>query len=269
MASSRFRLHKSGVPFQTTLGVTDRSCITFCISESKLDSVAGPLESIYQYLKTEVTGLAKQELQRITPLVWSGSKCTVPVFFQHQYIAFLDVRRHTKQPHNQLQNKIQEMLISMDIPYHFQKRSILVLYASGILLETFRQASFHQNIIFPFGREEGCFQYNFAPNCLQDSWQIELETIGSTQYEAYQIEDDGTLMARDGSGFLNCPRTSPTILMRLMFVRPLSMSKVKVSKKLLLSSPIRTYASSKIIRVMTECFNTNNLMSTLMYRSQI
>ena len=44
----RFRLHKSEVPFQTTLGVTDRCCITFCISESKFDSVSGPLESIYQ-----------------------------------------------------------------------------------------------------------------------------------------------------------------------------------------------------------------------------
>ena len=178
----RFRLHKSGVPFQTTLGVTDRSCITFCISDSKLDIVSGLLESIYQHLRTEVTGLGKQELQRIPPLVWSGSKCAVPVFFQHQYIAFLDFRRYTKQPHSTIQNKIQDVLISMDIPYCFQKRSILVLYASGILLETFRQAIFHENIILPFGREEGCFQCNFAPNRLQDSWHVELQTIGSTQY---------------------------------------------------------------------------------------
>ena len=195
----RFRLHKSKVPFQTTLGVTDRCCITFCISESKLDSVSGSLESIYQYLKTEVTGLGKQELQRMIPLFWSGSKCTMPAFFQHQYVAFLDVRHCIKKPHNKLQNKIQEILISMDIPYHFQKRSILVLYASGILLETFRQAIFHENIILSFGREEGCFQCNFVPSSLQDSWQVELQTIGSTRYEAYQIEDDGTLMSRDGS----------------------------------------------------------------------
>ena len=192
----RFRLHKSGVPFRTTLGVTDRNCITFCISESKLDSVSGLPESIYQYLKTEVSFLGRQELQRITPLVWSGSKCTVPRFFQHQYIAFLDFRRYTKQP-----QYTQEVLISMDIPYHFQKRFILVLYASSILLETFRQAIFHEkNIILPFGREEGCFQCNFAPSRIQDSWQVELQTIGSTLYEAYQIEDDGTLMASDGGG---------------------------------------------------------------------
>ena len=75
----------------------------------------------------------------------------------------------------------------------------MVLYASGVLLETFRQAIFHENIIPPFGREEGCFQCAFAPNSFQDAWQVELQTIGSTQYEAYQIEDDGTLMSRDGS----------------------------------------------------------------------
>ena len=75
---------------------------------------------------------------------------------------------------------------------------LFLLYASGVLLETFRQAIFHENIILPFGREEGCFQCSFAPSLIQDSWQVELQTIGSTQYEAYQIEDDGTLMVSDG-----------------------------------------------------------------------
>lgn len=91
-----FRLHKNEVPFQATLGVTDRCCITFCISESKLDNVAGTLESIYQYLKIEVVGLEKQELQRIIPLFWSGSKCATPAFFQHECVAFLDVRHCVK-----------------------------------------------------------------------------------------------------------------------------------------------------------------------------
>ena len=67
------------------------------------------------------------------------------------------------------------------------------------MFATFRQAIFHENIILPFGREEGCFQCNFAPNSLKDSWQVELQTIGSTHYEAYQTEDDGTLMSRDGN----------------------------------------------------------------------
>ena len=85
----------------------------------------------------------------------------------------------------------------MDIPYHIQKRSILILYASGTLLETFRQALFYEDIILPFGKE-GCFQCYVDSNAQPDSWQIELQIIGSTKYEAYQIEDDGTLLDNNG-----------------------------------------------------------------------
>ena len=88
--------------------------------------------------------------------------------------------------------------IAMDIPYHIQKRSILILYASGTLLETFRQALFYEDIILPFGKEEGCFQCYVDSNAQPDSWQIELQIIGSTKYEAYQIEDDGTLLDNNG-----------------------------------------------------------------------
>lgn len=37
-----------------------------------------------------------------------------------------------------------------------------------------------------------------------------------------------------GAGFLSCPPTCPTLLMRLVFAQPVSMFKVRVSRKLLL-----------------------------------
>ena len=86
----------------------------------------------------------------------------------------------------------------MDIPYHFQKRSVLTLYASGTLLEAFRQALFYEDIVLPFGKEEGCLQCKVDSNVQPDSWQVELQIVGSTQYEAYQIEDDGTLLDNKG-----------------------------------------------------------------------
>ena len=194
----RFRVHRTGIPVQTTLGVTDRSCITFCVSASKLHELSGPLEHVYQHLRSEISNLGKQELQRILPLIWSSGRNRLPNFFAHQNVAFLDFRGHAKQQDTKIQNRIQEILISMDIPCHFQKRSILVLYASGTLLETFRQVIFHENIILPFGKEEGCFQCSLMPNAQQNSWQVELQIIGSTKYEAYQIEDDGTLLTSNG-----------------------------------------------------------------------
>ena len=194
----RFRVHRTGIPVQTTLGVTDQSCITFCISVSKIQELAGPLEQVYQHLRTEIGHPGKQELQRILPLIWFSGKNRLPNFFAHQNFAFLDFRKYAKQPDTKIQNRIQEILFSMDIPYHFQKRSILILYASGMLLETFRQALFYEDIILPFGKEEGCFQCKFDSNAQPDSWQIELQIIGSTKYEAYQIEDDGTLLDCNG-----------------------------------------------------------------------
>lgn len=194
----RFRLRTNAVPVQTTLGVTDRCCISFCISSSKAEDSSSGLEQIYQLLNNETDGVDKQELQRIMPLIWVGSKSIVPSFFQHQYVTFLDCRRYSKQPQSLALCKVQEILISMDIHYHFQKRSILILYAAGATLEAFRQAIFHADIILPFGREEGCFQCKFEPGQIQDSWHVELQTAGSTNYEAYQIKDDGTLTTKDG-----------------------------------------------------------------------
>ena len=194
----RFRLHTNVVPVQTTLGVTDRCCVSFCISQSKFEDVSSNLEQVFQLLKRQIDGLEKQELQIIIPLIWVGSKSIGSSFFQHRYVTFLDCRRYSKQPQSLAFSKIQEILISMDIHYHFQKRSILVLYTAGATLEAFRQAIFHADIILPFGREEGCFQCKFEPGQSQDSWYVELQTVGSTNYEAYQIEDDGTLTTRDG-----------------------------------------------------------------------
>ena len=194
----RFRLHTNAVPVQTTLGVTDRSCISFCISSTKADYSSSNLEQIYQFLRNETDDLDKRELQRVIPLIWVGSQHAVPSFFLHQFVTLVDCRRYSNQPQSFAMSKIQEILLSMDIYYHFQRRSILVLYAAGSTLEAFRQAIFHADIILPFGREEGCFQCKFEPGPIQDSWHVELQTAGSTNYEAYQIEDDGTLTTKDG-----------------------------------------------------------------------
>ena len=194
----RFRLYTNTVPVQTTLGVTDRSCISFCISPTKADYSSSSLEQIYQLLRNETDDCDKQELQRIIPLIWVGSQHAVPSFFLRQFVTFVDCRRYSKQPHSVALCKIQEILLSMDIYYHFQKRSILIIYAAGATLEAFRQAIFHADIILPFGREEGCFQCKFEPGPIQDSWHVELQTAGSTNYEAYQIEDDGTFTTKDG-----------------------------------------------------------------------
>lgn len=149
--------------------------------------------------------MPKQELQRVMPLFCkSGSSSIVPGFFKHSSIALLDVRPCTKQH----KSNIQEILMSMDIPYHFQERSVLVIYASGVILENFRQRVFQEHIILPFGKEEGCFQCAFSPSSLRDAWQVDIQPIGSTQYEAYQIEDDGTLMVQDG---LVNPKLSSTL----------------------------------------------------------
>ena len=68
--------------------------------------------------------------------------------------------------------------MSMHIHYHFQKRCILFLYTAGATLE------------------EGCFQCKFEPGPTPDSWHVELQTAGSTNQEAGQIEDDGTLTTK-------------------------------------------------------------------------
>ena len=193
----RFRLHTNAVPVQTTLGVTDRSCISFCISSTKADYSSSSLEQIYQFLRNENDDLDKRELQRVIPLIWAGSQHAVPSFFLHQFVTLVDCRRYSHQPQSVTISKIQEILLSMDIYYYFQRRYTLVLYAAGTTLEAFRQAIFHADIILPFGREEGCFQCKFEPGSIQDSWHVQLQTAGSTNYEAYQIEDDGTLTTKD------------------------------------------------------------------------
>lgn len=86
----------------------------------------------------------------------------------------------------------------MSIPYYIQKRSIIVIYAEGAQLENFRLRVFQDQIILPFGKEEGSFQCSFTPGVSKDIWTIDLQPVGSDRFEAYQIEDDGTLMSQDG-----------------------------------------------------------------------
>ena len=117
----RFRVHRTGVPIQTMLGVTDRSCVSFCISIAKIHDLAPSLEQVYQCLRGEVSHLERQELQRIQPFFWFSSKDRLPDFFSNQSFAFLDCRKQTRQSESIIQSKVHEILISMNIPYHFSK----------------------------------------------------------------------------------------------------------------------------------------------------
>ena len=94
----------------------------------------------------------------------------------------------------------------MDIPYYIQKRLLLVIYAEGIELENFRLRTFQEQIKIPFGKEEGSLQCSFAAGTNDNYWTVDINTTGSDRHEAFQIEDDGSLMMKDGlvdTGFSN------------------------------------------------------------------
>ena len=89
-------------------------------------------------------------------------------------------------------------LIDMDIPYYIQKRLLLVIYAEGIELENFRLRTFQEQIQIPFGKEEGSLQCSFVAGANDNYWTVDFNTTGSDRHEAFQIEDDGSLVMKDG-----------------------------------------------------------------------
>ena len=190
----RFRVYSQDPPLHTELGATDRCCITFGIAESEVHKVADSLESIYACLSQEVTSLAQQDLQRVIPLFWNMQFCEAPTFYDYNAVTFLDIRSCTQEE----RWRLQAILIDMDIPYYIQKRLLLVIYAERIELENFRLRTFQEQIKIPFGKEEGSLQCSFVAGANDNYWTVDFNTTGSDRHEAFQIEDDGSLVMKDG-----------------------------------------------------------------------
>ena len=74
----------------------------------------------------------------------------------------------------------------------------MVIYAEGTELENFRLRTFQEQIKIPFGKEEGSLQCSFTAGTDENLWTVDICTTGSDTHEAFQIEDDGSLMMKDG-----------------------------------------------------------------------
>ena len=190
----RFRVYSQDPPLHSELGATDRCCISFGIAESDIHKAADPLASIYSCLSQEVTSLAQQDLQRVIPFFWNMRHREIPPFYDYDTVTFLDIRSCTQEERWLLQ----AILIDMEIPYYIQKRLLLVIYAEGIQLENLRLRIFQEQIKILFGKEEGSLECSFAVGANSDIWTVDTHTTGSDRYEAYQIEDDGSLTMKDG-----------------------------------------------------------------------
>ena len=118
-----------------------------------------------------------------------------PTFYRFHTVTSLDIRSCTQEERWQLQS----ILIDMNIPYYIQKRLLLFIYAEGAELENFRLRTFQEQIKVPFGKEEGSLQCSFTAGTNENCWIVDISTTGSDTHEAFQIEDDGSLMMKDGS----------------------------------------------------------------------
>ena len=191
----RFRVYTHDPPLHTELGATDRCCVSFGIAESEVRIVTDTLTSIYACLSQEIASSTQQDLQRVIPLFWNMRFGDAPTFYRFRTVTFLDIRSCTQEERWQLQS----ILIDMNIPYYIQKRLLLVIYAEGAELENFRLCTFQEQIKIPFGKEEGSLQCSFTVGTNENSWTVDISTTGSDTHEAFQIEDDGSLMMKDGT----------------------------------------------------------------------
>ena len=57
---------------------------------------------------------------------------------------------------------------------------------------------FQEQIKIPFGKEEGSLQCSFVVGASDNYWTVDFNTAGSDRHEAFQIEDDGSLIMSDG-----------------------------------------------------------------------
>ena len=191
----RFRVYTHDPPLHTELGATDRCCVSFGIAESEVRTVTDTLASIYACLSQEIACSTQQDLQRVIPLFWNMRLGDAPTFYCFRTATFLDVRSCTQEERWQLQS----ILIDMNIPYYIQKRLLSVIYAEGAELENFRLRTFQEQIKIPFGKEEGSLQCSFTAGISENNWTVDISTTGSDTHEAFQIEDDGSLMMKDGT----------------------------------------------------------------------
>ena len=191
----RFRVYTHDPPLHTELGATDRCCVTFGIAESEVQIVTDSLAPIYACLSQEIASSTQQDLQRVIPLFWNMRFGDAPTFYRFRTVTFLDIRSCTQEERWQLQS----ILIDMNIPYYIQKRLLLVIYAEGAELENFRLRTFQEQIKIPFGKEEGSLQCSFTAGINENCWTVDISTTGSDTHEAFQIEDDGSLMMKDGT----------------------------------------------------------------------
>ena len=191
----RFRVYTHDPPLHTELGATDRCCVTFGIAESEVHIVTDSLALIYACLSQEIASSTQQDLQRVIPLFWNMRFGDAPTFYRFRTVTFLDIRSCTQEERWQLQS----ILIDMNIPYYIQKRLLLVIYAEGAELENFRLRTFQEQIKVPFGKEEGSLQCSFTAGINENCWTVDISTTGSDTHEAFQIEDDGSLMMKDGT----------------------------------------------------------------------
>ena len=191
----RFRVYTHDPPLHTELGATDRCCVSFGIAEPEVRTVTDTLESIYACLSQEIACSTQQDLQRAIPLFWNMRLGDAPIFYRFRTVTFLDIRSCTQEERWQLQS----ILIDMNIPYYIQKRLLLVIYAEGAELENFRLRTFQEQIKIPFGKEEGSLQCSFTAGISKNNWTVDISTTGSDTHEAFQIEDDGSLMMKDGT----------------------------------------------------------------------
>ena len=191
----RFRVYTHDPPLHTELGATDRCCVTFGVAEPEVHIVTDSLAPIYACLSQEIASSAQQDLQRVIPLFWNMRFGDAPTFYRFRTVTFLDIRSCTQEERWQLQS----ILIDMNIPYYIQKRLLLVIYAEGAELENFRLRTFQEQIKIPFGKEEGSLQCSFTAGINENCWTVDISTTGSDTHEAFQIEDDGSLMMKDGT----------------------------------------------------------------------
>ena len=191
----RFRVFAHDPPLHTELGATNRCCVTFGIAEPEVHTVTDSLAPIYACLSQEIASSSQHDLQRIIPFFCNMHLGDAPAFYRFRTVTFLDIRSCAQEERWQLQS----ILIDMNIPDHIQKRLLLVIYAEGAELENFRLRTFQEQIKLPFGKEEGSLQCSFTAGINESCWTVDIGTTGSDTHEAFQIEDDGSLMMKDGS----------------------------------------------------------------------
>ena len=146
---------------------------------------------------------------------------------------------------------------------------LLVIYAEGAELENFRLRTFQEQIKIPFGKEEGSLQCSFTAGINENSWTVDISTAGSDTHEAFQIEDDGSLMMKDGTVDVEFSEELQKVLCAIQIRPAIVMFKIKVNRKLLPFMPHLPHFREYLVPLLTtkhikESSTTNSLTSILL-----